>query len=411
MQFAIPYKVRYVVNRLNEEGFSAYPVGGCVRDTLLMRRPHDWDVATNAHPDEVLEIFDDLTCVQIGKRFGTIGVSVDGETIEITTFRTESTYSDMRRPDAVCYSESLLEDLSRRDFTINAMAFDKNGEVIDCFGAAEDLKQRVIRAVGDPAKRFSEDALRIMRALRFSSELGFSIEPATREALFECSHLLKCIAPERIYAEFRRLLLGKDAPKVMREYVKILAVFIPDLLKIDIVRLRLLCDTISFLPDSFFMRIAAIYICGGIENPKDAVRDMLLSLKSEHVAVFDTVTLISAFFDTADISEIGLKKLISRYGSRHLKEALELKRCMAAARGGCVEAVKYAAAEKHVDDIVDSGACLSIDALEIDGYELERIGIEPSARMGEILRGLLDAVICGKVKNETDALLKYAKEM
>ena len=411
MQFSLPHNVRFIVNRLNKYGFVAYPVGGCVRDTLLMRSPKDWDISTNAHPDEIMDIFGEFRCIQTGEKFGTIGVVIDSELYEITTFRKESAYSDVRRPDWVIYSDDLKEDLLRRDFTINAMCFDESGGVIDCFNGAEDLKNSVIRTVGDPKIRFSEDALRIMRALRFSSELGFSVEQETREALFECSHLLKRIASERIFQEFKRILLGKDSSKIIREYVKILAVFFPDILKIDIVRLRLICDIIEFLPKDFNIIMAALYICSGIENPKCALRDMLISLKSEHIAIFDTSAIISAFFDAVDMSEIGIKKLISRYGSRHLLDAVEIKRCMAAARGGCIEAVKYGAVEKFIEDTVASGECLSLDALKVNGNSLKQIGVKPSVHMGEILNSLLDAVICGKVENEQGALLEYAKKM
>jgi len=408
MQFSVPYNVRFITNRLKENGYQAYPVGGCVRDTLLMRIPHDWDVTTNARPDEILEVFYDHRCIEKGRHFGTIGVISEGEQIEVTTFRMEGTYSDMRRPDSVIYADELKDDLLRRDFTVNAMAFDEDGRVIDCFSGLSDLNNRIIRAVGDPERRFGEDALRIMRAVRFASELGFSIEEETKTALFKQKNLLKRIASERIFEELKRLMLGKNVSETVHEYADVLAVFVKDILNIDEEKLSLICKVLKFLPENFSLRFAAIYICGEIENPVSAVRDALISLKSDHVCIFDAVTIIEAFFDLNDLSEVGIKRMISRYGYRHLSETLELKRCIFSAEGRCSEAIEFAMAKKMAEDISNSDACLFLSDLAIDGKTLISMGMTPSPRIGEVLEMILDAVIRGEVENDKQKLIEYA---
>ena len=200
----LPERVKTLLQRLREGGFAAYAVGGCVRDSLLGLTPQDWDLCTDARPEQTAACFSDLRTVLTGAQYGTVTVILDGQPFEITTFRAESGYSDRRHPDGVLFLGSLQEDLSRRDFTVNAMAAGEDGRVIDCFGGAEDLKNGVLRCVGDPAKRFSEDALRMLRALRFAARLGFSIEEATAAAIHAQKDALGLVAPERLKKELIR---------------------------------------------------------------------------------------------------------------------------------------------------------------------------------------------------------------
>ena len=203
----IPAYVRETLTALETAGHQAYCVGGCVRDTLLGRVPGDWDVTTAARPEQVLALFDGCA-IPTGLKHGTVTVRAEGMGIEVTTFRADGTYTDHRRPDAVTFSRRLEDDLSRRDLTVNAMAMDRRGQITDLFGGREDLKAGVLRCVGDPERRFREDALRILRTLRFAAVLGFAIEPRTAAALHETAPLLKYIAPERILSEMDRALCG-----------------------------------------------------------------------------------------------------------------------------------------------------------------------------------------------------------
>lgn len=226
---SIPKYVSDVLNRLEENGFSAYVVGGCVRDYLLGRPINDFDVATSALPEEMLEIFKDYKTVDNGIKHGTVAVVSENKLVEVTTFRSDGTYTDSRRPDSVSFERNIEEDLARRDFTINAMAYRKSEGIIDLYGGQEDLKNRLIRCVGNPHKRFSEDALRIMRGMRFASTLGFRIEEETLSAMLETKNLLQKIAKERITSEFRGVLLGESIYDVLMSCREIIYELIPEL--------------------------------------------------------------------------------------------------------------------------------------------------------------------------------------
>ena len=236
-------KAEKIIKMMNDAGEKAYCVGGCVRDILLGKEPHDFDICTSAHPEKTEEILKEFPVIETGIKHGTVTVLVDGEPFEITTWRIDGKYSDNRRPENVTFTPSLEEDLKRRDFTINAMAFDGE-EVIDPFGGKEDLKNGIIRAVGDPNERFEEDALRILRALRFASKLGFEIETKTAVAMREKKELLKEISAERIFSELKLILCGKDATKVLLDFSDIIGQIIPE---IKPVSTDLICSAWAFL--------------------------------------------------------------------------------------------------------------------------------------------------------------------
>ena len=213
----LPENVRFIIEKLNENGFLAYAVGGCVRDRLLGIAPDDWDITTSALPKETQRVFSDFHLNLKGLKHGTVGVIRNGAMLEVTTFRVDGSYTDSRRPDSVIFTPSLKEDLARRDFTVNAMAMDLEGNIIDEFSGKEDLNKKLIRCVGDARTRFNEDALRIMRGLRFASKEGFSLEEETLNASIELADNLKNIAYERIYTELKKMLALKDAYKVMEK--------------------------------------------------------------------------------------------------------------------------------------------------------------------------------------------------
>ena len=225
----IPGYVQAVLEALEAAGHEAWCVGGCVRDALLGREPGDWDVTTSARPEETLAVFP-TQGEPTGLKHGTVTVKTPGGPVEVTTYRIDGTYRDHRRPDSVIFTASLEADLSRRDFTVNAMAANLRGAFRDPFGGREDLRQGILRCVGDPDRRFQEDALRILRGLRFSASLGFSLEPGTAAALRRNRKLLGEVAPERIQVEFFKLLPGKAAAQVLRTYPEVFGVFWPELL-------------------------------------------------------------------------------------------------------------------------------------------------------------------------------------
>lgn len=225
----LPSNIQKILSMLNSAGFKAYIVGGCVRDSIMGNVPHDWDVTTEASPDEIKDVFSAFRTIDTGIKHGTVTVICDGAPVEITTFRVDGEYTDNRHPDSVKFTKDIREDLSRRDFTINAIAYNPDEGIIDPFGGREDIENKIIRCVGSPDKRFNEDALRILRAVRFASVLGFEIEKETSDSISENENLISDIAVERISTELLKLLTGKNVHSVLLNYKSVLAVFIPEL--------------------------------------------------------------------------------------------------------------------------------------------------------------------------------------
>lgn len=229
LEIFIPQFVRTALDRLNECGYEGYIVGGCVRDSLLGKKPHDYDVCTNCTPDKMLEVFANFRTIENGLKHGTLTVLIESEPVEITCYRSDGEYIGHRKPAQVTFESSLEEDLKRRDFTVNAMAYSPKEGLIDLYGGQGDLEKGIIKCVGEPEKRFDEDALRILRGLRFSSCLGFEIEEKTSKAILEQRELLKSISAERIASELKKLLCGKGVRKILLDYREVIAVFIPEL--------------------------------------------------------------------------------------------------------------------------------------------------------------------------------------
>lgn len=244
-EFRIPKEVQFVLNRLNTAGHEAFCVGGCVRDTLLGLSPADWDVTTNALPDTVKACFPDCRLVETGIKHGTVTILVNELPIEVTTYRADGVYRDHRHPEQVAFSSRLEDDLARRDFTVNAMAYQPKQGLVDVFGGKTDLRAALLRCVGDPARRFEEDALRILRCLRFSATLGFSIEAGTDTVLREKRELLSFISRERICEELLRLLEGKNAEQTLRQYSEVIFPLLPKLLPMSKRRIRHLLGTLG----------------------------------------------------------------------------------------------------------------------------------------------------------------------
>lgn len=244
-EFRIPKEVQFVLNRLNTAGHEAFCVGGCVRDTLLGLSPADWDVTTNALPDTVKACFPDCRLIETGIKHGTVTILVNELPIEVTTYRADGVYRDHRHPEQVAFSSRLEDDLARRDFTVNAMACHPKQGLVDVFGGKIDLQAALLRCVGDPARRFEEDALRILRCLRFSATLGFSIEPGTDTVLREKRELLSFISRERICEELLRLLEGRDAEQTLRQYSEVIFPLLPKLLPMSKRRIRHLLSTLG----------------------------------------------------------------------------------------------------------------------------------------------------------------------
>jgi len=376
---APPMAIAEVLRRLIAGGFEAYLVGGCVRDVVLDRPVHDYDVATSARPDEVAHLFEKT--VHTGERFGTISVILPEHTVEVTTFRTDGDYHDARRPESVEFVTELEEDLRRRDFTINAMAATGTGEVYDPFGGLLDLKARIIRCVGDPTERFTEDALRMFRAFRFSAELGFAIEPGTLAAIGECADLAQKISAERIRDEFEKTLRS-PMPEVAYDLLRLshpdINVHNTKLLK-DLAKLSV-CP--EWLPTWRWCAFAAT-----LRNVD--VEEFLRGLRLPARVVKDCATAITLARAGFPDDRAGIKRLLAKHGE------VPVTLCAAVVYG------EY----KKIDEIVKSGECYALRDLAVTGGDLVEIGMPPGPEIGETLERLLDYVIENPKQNNWDDLI------
>ncbi len=403
----IPENVMKAITILHTAGFEAYPVGGCVRDSLMNMPPKDYDITTNALPEQSLECFRELRTIRNGVKHGTVGVIIDGECIEVTTFRIDGSYSDGRHPDSVTFSSQLKDDLSRRDFTVNAMAYDTQNGVIDWYGGIQDLKNKVIRCVGEPDKRFNEDALRIMRALRFSSVLGFEIEKTTARSIHKNANLLNGISKERILVELTKLLTGENAENVVRNYADVLSVIFCDA---EYSETDAFAETADIIGNSGHRKDDAVLafcclMCKAF-SPDDAYK-ALEKLKSSRELRDNVKEVLSAgvTFDFVP-DRVFARKLLSEYGLLNAKRILYL--CATADSEKKTDCLK---AGKLIDEVIKDGDCIYISNLDIDGAYISRnLGL-CGREIGSLLQCLLDAVINDKVNNRCEELAEYAKTL
>lgn len=444
MIFDLPSEVSLVLNRLQENGFSAYIVGGCVRDSFMGVAPYDYDITTSAVPDEMKSVFKDMPVIETGIKHGTLTV-LAGEKkmpIEVTVYRSEFGYSDNRRPDKVEFVTDIEEDLSRRDFTMNAIAYDgKTGsDVVDMFDGISDIENKIIRCVGEPHKRFSEDALRIMRALRFSAVLGFKIEPSTKEAIHKNRDRLKNISSERVFVELKKLLAGAYATDVLREYRDVIAVILPELEPMfdfpqrskyhcyDIWEHTL--HSLDGIKRDAALRFAMLFHDTGkpdvhsIEIKNGDTIDhfyahSLYSKKHAHAALKrlkadnnfkDTVLELILHHDDVIVpSKKSVGKMLKKLGESRLRQLFMIKRadCMGQAlrlrKDGLCELDKCI---KIMDEIIAEGRCFSLSQLEIDGNDLKNLGFV-GRDIGTVLNIVLNAVIEEKVENKREAIYEY----
>lgn len=384
LKMKIPKYVNNVLEILRFAGFEAYPVGGCVRDACLGVRPNDWDVCTSALPEDVLSVFP--RAHPTGIKHGTVTVVSEKNTVEVTTFRTEGEYSDYRHPDSVCFVRDVREDLARRDFTINAMALGADGKLIDPFGGENDLKNGIIRCVGDAERRFSEDLLRILRALRFSARFGFEIEGKTHAAMKKCAALTKALAAERVQTEIEKMLLTPK-PEILSEVLElgILDGYIPDI-RCEKEKLK----AISALPLRREPRWAAFCVIIGADA------DFLKALKLDTKTVTTVKNCVELMQGEAPQTRTDYKRILGRLGE-------EDARCYTAV----YDAVNGKNTTKKLREVIASGECCTVRGLKISGRELGALGISGRA-VGECLNMLLQRVMENDAYNRPDILMSLA---
>lgn len=432
----------YVLATLERSGYEAYAVGGCVRNYLLGIKPKDYDVATSALPDNILSVFKDLKLITNGIKHGTVTVVVNDEQIEITTFRSDGEYSDCRHPNAVRLGVSLKEDLSRRDFTANAIAYNPKSGIIDPFGGAEDIKKGVLRCVGEPDKRFSEDALRIMRALRFSAQYRFKIDSATAHSIHKNKGLLKKIAVERVFAELSLLLCGDLAGELLVEYCDVFSVIIPQFADCKELYLtgenhsqsllKHIARAVDAISPSLDLRLAMLLhdiakpLCIVLgkdgqqsfprhgEKSAELAEEILKSLKAPRELI-KQVCLLCKCHDVHCETEIEIKRLMRDIGSEiALKILSEVRRADILAQNGCDKLNRLnrlAHSAELCRELIDKQACVSIKQLKISGDDLLSLGYSRGIALGQALSLLLNEVIDGKLVNDRDSLIIRAKEL
>jgi len=395
MGFAIPAGCLALLARLSANGYPAHLVGGCVRDLCRGVEPHDYDLTTSATPDEMKRVFAGFRVIETGIAHGTLTVLSDGAAYEVTTYRVDGAYTDGRHPDAVSFTSSLEEDLARRDFTVNAMAYSPESGLVDPFGGQADLSARLIRAVGDPDRRFSEDSLRILRALRFSSTLGFEIEERTADAVFRLSPTVRRVSPERIREELFKLLSGASSGAVLIRYRDALLSALPALTPIgeaweDPARAA------ARLPSDPALALAALSRPLGY----GAVDSLFRSLKTDNKSRLRASRAVEAYAAGLPDGPASAGLFLVDYGRETALDALSL----AEACGDPAAQKARNALESHAA----FGAPTTLADLAVGGDDLAALGIPPGPERGKLLSALLRLAATGEVANDREALLARA---
>ncbi len=413
--FYIPAPVLFALDRLHAAGYHAYVVGGCVRDFLMGRTPGDYDVTTSAKPEQTLAVFSDCRVVETGLQHGTVTLVRDGMNIEITTYRVDGVYLDGRHPENVTFTDDLAEDLCRRDFTVNAMAYSPDSGVIDYHEGLRDMENRVISCVGSAEKRFSEDGLRILRALRFSSVLGFTPDEECDAGVRKLAPLLDKISRERIYVELTKLLGGPAAPRILRGYPDIIARILPGLAepsaektaeRIERMRAFLAEQGMSLdKKDADALHYALLFA----DTDAKLCRRLMQSLKPSR----DELTAVEAVQKFGNASDIfadkpfayAVKLLMKAGGDDFPKKVVLYKYAV-----GTLDEKTACAVIRTADELTESGACVRLAQMKIGGSDLMPLGFA-GPKIGLALNTLLDRVMREELENDREVLLCAAETL
>ena len=432
----IPKKSVTVFQLLGKAGYESFLVGGCVRDMLMGKVPHDIDITTNATPEEIKTVFSDFHTLDIGIKHGTVTVMLENEPIEITTYRTESSYSDGRHPDKVFFTRNIRDDLSRRDFTSNAIAFSPKVGIVDPFGGRRDIENKLLRCVGTPEERFKEDSLRILRALRFASVLGFDIDEKTEKAMYNCKELISIVSPERIYSEITKLLCGKDAGRILSHYSDILAVALPEIKAMkgfeqhnfhhiyDV--LNHTAKVVDSVYPAVHLRLAALFHdCGkpdcfsldekGVGHfyshasiSAHKANEALLRLRCDNATREKVVKLVKIHDSPIEPDSKTVKKKLQKYGEGIFFDLIKLQRAdnMGLSPDYLFRQDTYNRLEEIARQIIEENQCFSLKDLAVNGTDMIELGLK-GKDIGNALDFLLKAVMEEKCRNDKESLIKY----
>nr|WP_300092838.1 CCA tRNA nucleotidyltransferase [Sedimentibacter sp.] len=397
IEIKMPEEAKKALNILKACGHEAYVVGGCVRDAILGSVPSDWDITTSALPDEISSCFKNYRTINTGLKHGTVTVVINKMHFEVTTYRIDGKYSDNRRPDEVTFTDKVAMDLKRRDFTINSLAYNKDG-IVDLFGGIEDIKNKIVKCVGVPDERFQEDGLRILRAMRFAAVLGFAVEEKTRESIHKNKNLLRNISYERINSEFSKTMMGINCREILSEYKDVVEVFIPEIsgLGDELWTERL---NSAALVDNTILKLSLLFYGMDAEL-------ILRRLKSDNDTI-KKVKLLTLNMDGEIIPEIpAVKRWINKLGLENLRMLIRMKN--AGLKYSETEIKGLRKAEAIIDTIVKENQCYSLSTLAVKGTDLVAAGIPKGPKVGEILNEMLEKVIDDELENKKEALLGYA---
>ena len=409
MAFVLPGPVTEGLNRLNQAGFAAYVVGGCVRDHVLGMVPHDYDICTAARPEDMKRVFAGERTIETGVRHGTLTVLLSGMPLEITTFRVDGEYLDGRHPASVRFAARVEDDLSRRDFTINAMAYAPDTGIVDPFGGREDCAKGIVRCVGNADERFGEDALRILRALRFSARLGFPIEENTARAAREGRNLLQKISRERVAAELTGILSAGFAGQTLKAFPEILCAAVPDLSDmVQSERWTHTLRTLSFVPPEPALRWAALLLEAPVPERPDLPWEIMQGLKMP-IKISETVRKLVFFTRLYREKSPSVRYCLMMLGPEQTGLLLSLREADAlASRPSSAESAireEYGQAREELRRLLEENACYSLSQLAVNGKDMAAAGLR-GAQIGQALNALLTRVVLGELPNERDALLR-----
>ena len=435
VQLDIPENISRVLACLRAAGFRAVPVGGCVRDLLLGHTPHDWDIATSATPEEMLRVFSDFRTFTLGQsaaKHGTVTVLCGGASVEVTTFRQDGPYSDGRRPDSVRFSRELADDLARRDFTINALCIDEGGGIIDLFGGRQDLEAGLIRAIGAPDRRFGEDALRILRALRFAAALRFSIELQTADSMTRHIDRLAALSAERVRGELEKLLCAPGCTRVLLQYQSIMCAVLPELGPMSEGarqknaqgrdRYVHIARAVGYAPPELSIRVALLLHdlggppcdgekgCDCAAQSAELANGVLRRLKFSNAARAHMLFLVRhQALPLYAADRITMKRLLSKHGAAALYDLLAMQRADIMAQPGQAQQLAQLDETKRLmQTVLSQQPPLSRSQLAVSGRDLIAAGFAPGVPLGALLDLLLQRVLEEALPNEPAALLDYA---
>ncbi len=448
MKINLPEKVNILIRCLSDAGHEAFAVGGCIRDSIMGRVPNDWDLCTSATPEEMKECLSGFRLIETGLQHGTLTALLDGEAFEITTYRIDGEYSDGRHPDQVAFTRSLKEDLSRRDFTVNAMAYNDAVGLVDPFGGQNDLEKKILRCVGDPVRRFTEDSLRILRCIRFASQLDYMVENSTSAAMYKCLNLLDRVAVERIRVEFDKLLCGPATVDVLRQHRDVIAHIIPEIrpmFDLDQKNAYHIYDVwehslqvIDNIPAEPQLRLSAFFHDIGkpptmtvVPNDKpdypewghfygheaagsEITNAVLRRMKYDNATRETVCKVIDAHKIVFQPTERHARRLLAKLGEEHLRMLIQLELADVKSQNPIytderVENIK--AFESALDSVLAAEQCFSMKDLAVNGKDMMLLGVPQGKDIGRILNILLEQVVEGELQNEKAALLQAASRL